>query len=303
MADETIFETLQEGSYDGIVIPVQSIRLSTGTRQVFHEYVFRPGADIEPTGREPVTGMLTATYVNDLEDVGGTNDLWPGALTLLRSRAQEQKAGPLVIPTLGTLPFAFIHVEENYTEGLVDGATVTISFAEDSSAQFSNLGVKSARSNLSAAAEKADAAVPSSALASALSGLDDNGSGSMSFANAVANVLGQLEQAQDSIARPIRQLQQIAQAVDDVIGAVSSLMSPSSWEAFEALRDLKSTALAAADEVSRAQDLRSYRTPVTTNIAAIAMATKNTIDELLAINVFEDANDIDANTSLLVFVR
>lgn len=79
MAD-TIFETLQEGSFDGIVIPVQTVKLTTGNARAFHTYPYRPGADIEFTGREPVQGVITAVYINGLDGVGASNDLWPGAL-------------------------------------------------------------------------------------------------------------------------------------------------------------------------------------------------------------------------------
>lgn len=77
---ETIFETLQEGSFDGIVIPVQTVKIVTGNARAFHVYPFRPGVDIEYMGREPVSGVITATYVNGLDGVGASNDLWPGAL-------------------------------------------------------------------------------------------------------------------------------------------------------------------------------------------------------------------------------
>ena len=302
MAEETIFSTLQEGSFDGIVMPVQAVRLATGSAKAFHAYPFRPGVDIEYTGREPVSGTLAIVYVNGLDDTGATNDLWPGAMELLRNRVQEQKSGPLVIPTLGTLPFAAIDIDESYTVDFVDGTLVQVKFVEDSSDQFTNLTIKSARSKLSASASNADAAIAGTGIPTPNEKASD-GSSLVSFSAWVNNALGQIDQFGDNIAAPIRQLTRIAQSVDDILSTVESLRSVQNWEIASALRDLQATCLAAAEEVSRAQDLKTYTTRVPTNIVTVATATKNSVEEILSLNDIAYPNDIDADETLLVFAK
>lgn len=301
MAD-TIFETLQEGSFDGIVMPVQAIRIATGSAKAFHAYPFRAGVDIEYTGREPVSGTITCVFVNGLDDVGGTNDLWPGAMELLRNRVQEQKSGPLVLPTLGKLPFAAIDIDESYTVDFVDGTVVQVKFVEDSGDQFAGLTIKSARGQLGASASNADAAIAGTGIPTPNEQADD-GTSLTSFSAWANNVLGQIDQLGENIAVPIRQLTRIAQSCDDILSTVESLRTVQNWEIASALRDLDATSLKAIDEISRAQDLTTYVTRGSTNIGAVARATKNSVEEILSLNEIDFPHDIDAGETLLVFLK
>lgn len=301
MSSETIFETLQEGSFDGIVMPVQAVRITTGSAKAFHAYPFRAGVDVEYMGREAISGTLTVVYVNGLEDVGGTNDLWPGAMELLRNRVQEQKSGPLVIPTLGTIPFAAIDIDESYTSDFVDGTIVQIKFLEDSGDQFSSLKV-SAKGKLGAAASAADTATTAAGIPGP-NEADADGEPLTTFSAWTNNILGQIDQAGERLALPIRQLDRVAQSCNDILTTVSALRTPGSWEVADALRELAATCQATAEEVTRSLDLTTYTTRVPTNASAIARATSNSVEELLNLNDIADANDIAAGETLLVFVK
>ena len=301
MAD-TIFETLQEGSFDGIVVPVQAIRLATGSAKAFHSYPFRAGVDIEYTGREAVSGQITAVYVNGLEDVGGTNDLWPGAVELLRNRVQEQKSGPLVIPTLGKLPFAAVYIDESYTFDFVDGTIVTLKFVEDSGDQFAGLTITSGKSKLGSSGTFADAALVAKGLPLPDTTADD-GTRITSFASWVNNIIGQFDQFQDDIARPVRQLARMVQAVDNLLDTVEAIGNVTDWPLAYALRDLKAASVDTANEITRAQDLTTYTTKVPTNIATIARMTGNTVADVLNLNAVFDGNNIDAGETFLVFAN
>lgn len=300
---DTIFEQLEEGSFDGIVIPVQGVKITTGSALAFHRYPGRPGADIEPLGREPISGVIVATFVNDLEDVGATNDLWPGALQLLRERAQEQKPGPLVLPTLGRLPSAYIKLDEDYTPDLVDGARVQIQFFEDSSAQFAGLKLTSVRSRLISAAADADLALDVRA-ADALRGVtSDDGASFTSFTNAIYNIIGQIDAAMDDIARPLRQLAGLVQAIDAALNEMRFIATPDDWPTADALRELKYQAQQTASAISKRDEIVAYVCALPTNIVTVARDTKNTIEELLGLNIFEDANNISAGTVVTVLSR
>jgi len=303
MADEIIFESLEEGSFDGIVIPVQSVKIRTGSRKAFHVFPFRPGHDIEYMGREAVAGTITAVYVNGLDDVGGSNVLWPGTIETLRNRVQEQRSGPLVIPTLGKLPFASLDItDEGYDPDFVDGTRVTLTFSEDSADQFAGLTVSSAKGKLAAAASKADAAVASAGLPE-VDEVAEDGTSLGSYAAWVNNILGQIDQVGDSIERPIRQLSRLAQTAENVLATVESLRSPQDWEIASTMRELVSTASDAIAEVTRSRDLKTFTTAGPTTLIAISRATSNSVAELLALNEVYDPNDIAAGETLLVFAK
>ncbi len=302
MADDILFESLEEGSFDGIVMPVQAIKISTGNAKALHSYPYRPGVDIEYTGRDPISGVMTVVYVNGLEGVGGANDLWPGAIELLRNRVQEQRSGPLVVPTIGRFPFAAIDIDESYTSEFVDGTILQVKFVEDSGDQFAGLSLKSAKGKLGAAAAAADTAIAGAGIPGPNEVADD-GTELTTFSAWTNNVLGQIDQAGESLARPIRQLESIAQSCSNILTTVSALRTPGSWEIADALRELAATCADTAAEVTRSLDLTTYRTSVATNATAIARATGNTVAEILNLNDIEDANDIAAGETLLVFVK
>jgi len=48
-------------------------------------------------------------------------DLWPGQLSRLRQKVQEQVSYELVVPTFGTIPKAFVSIVENATSYARDG--------------------------------------------------------------------------------------------------------------------------------------------------------------------------------------
>lgn len=303
MADEIIFESLEEGSFDGILIAVTAVNLRTGSRKAFHEYPFRPGHDIEYTGREALSGTIHAVFVNGLDVDGPSDDLWPGTMERLRQRVQEQKSGPLVIPTIGKLPFASLDItDESYKPEFVDGTVVVLAFSEDSSDEYSGLTISSAKGKLGAAAAAVDNALALKAIAEP-NEIADDGSSVTTFAAWVNNVLGQIDQVGESIALPVRQLTSIAQAASRIIDAFESLRTPGDWEVAAALRDLAAVSLATIAELGRSQDVKTYTTRAPTNVQTVARVTSNSVEELLALNEFYDPNDIDAGETLLVFVK
>jgi len=300
MAD-TIYETLEEGSFDGIVIPVVSVKLHTGTAKARHVYPFRPGVDIEHMSREGLAGTIVAVYVNGLEGVAATNDLWPGALTTLRNRVQEARSGPLVIPTLGRIPLASIDIDEDNTTEFVDGAHVTITFEEDSAAQFSNLKVDAPKGAVGSSASDADAALAAVTKDPFQPFTYDDGSTISSFANWTTNIIGQIDMLQDDLARPVQQIAAMVGAVDALLEELQEVASPSDWPLLNALRTLKANAQTLAETVTSSQEITGYTTGAPTNVTQVATATKNDVADVLALNPdIYDANAIDAGVTLTV---
>lgn len=294
MSQDDLFSKLPPSSFDGITIPVIDVEILTGNAAVFHSFPYRPGAVIEYMGREPVSGVMTASYFNGVGKVS-QNVLWPYTLETLRNRAQEQRSGPLVISPYGTLPKAMIKIHEKYGPNRRDGSDISINFWEDSLDLFTKASVVSALGKIEASAAFADQKIADLKIP------PDETLDNKSFLQSVQTFTNQLNTLQTNIAAPFQQAAAIVGAVDNLFRTVSSLQDVSNWEAADAFRELKANTLDALKEAKRTRPLKRFEIVARTNVLAIASASNNTVAELMGLNDLQDPNDIDRGEILLVY--
>lgn len=111
MSQNDLFSKLQPGSYDKLIFPVLSVTLNTGSSAAMHRFPYRKGVMVERTGADPITGTMQCAFFTGLYKFPEKN-LWPGQLERLRRKVQEQKSFELVVPTVGTIPKAFVKIVE-----------------------------------------------------------------------------------------------------------------------------------------------------------------------------------------------
>lgn len=301
MAQRDLFANLAAGEFDGITIPVVSVKLRTGSAAAFHRYPFRAGVDIEYTGREPVSGVIQAAFFRGLFKYPfASDDLWPGAVTRLRERVQEQRSGKLVIPPLGTLDKAKIDIEEDYSPTRRDGCLVTISFVEDSKERFVKSVLPSAATRAETFAAKADLKLAALKLSA---DLEDPTTGvRLDFASFLSAVLFQINLLDQRIADRVYALDQVIERCNELIKA-TTLRNTANWETSFAIRRLADSVIELKDNLSLSDAITLYTTAATMPAAAVAAATRNTVEELLELNPFENANAIAEGVDLLVYDR
>lgn len=331
MAD-TLFSQLPLGSFDKITIPVISVRIRTGSAAAFHKYPYRAGVDIEYTGREPVTGVMTAAFFNGL-GVLTSEDLWPGAINLLRQRAQEQRSCPLVIPPLGTLPKAKIDLEEDYDGHRQDGCFATINFVEDSKDDFVKSNIQSPTSRAKTSAKAADTALATLKIdpalenesglraaaglpannsdgatvfgvtSTAFSNTDADTSATTDFATFLSGILYAYNSAQDRLADFFTKIDIMVERAKELLDTAIALKQPQNWPASLALRQLIVDLRDIKDTFANDVSLVFYRTRGVMSASAVSVATHNTVDEILSLNVFGDANTIPDDSLIIVYQR
>lgn len=314
MAQDDLFSKLPQGEFDGITIPVLGVKIKTGSAAALHRYPYRAGVDIEYTGRDPLTGTITAAYFNGL----GTrtqDDLWPGALFQLRRRIQEPRSGKLVIPVLGTLPKAKLELDEDYDPRKRDGAYVTIHFTEDSKDYFSIKDIPAPATKAAAAAARADTALAKLGLAADLPLLEVTGFAradlsssdvvtSTDFATFLSGALFALQQSRESIENIRFRFERIIDRCQELMTTVASFNDPENWEAVRAFRSLEAQASILKNTLGIGQVVL-YVVAATMPLAVVSVATRNSVEELLSLNPAEAADplSIDVGTQLFVYDR
>jgi prophage DNA circulation protein len=303
MSQDDLFSKLPSGSFDGITLPVLSVEYVVDSAGAIHKYPYRPGGDIEYTGREPIAGSLVAAFFNGVGQFSGdlsTNDLWPGTFNLLQRRVQEQKSGPLVIPTLGTIKQAKIKLHPKYDAEHRDGCFVTIDFIEDSGDQFLDATLPSAIGRASSGAAEADFAFRAIGIEPSIEGFD----GSIGdWTAALGQIVNQIQSVQSSIALPFEQIASLVRQASEVINTTVALFDPENWAAVNALKSMVDATQDMIAEIANDRPLKSYSAGKRMTVVDVSIATGNTVDEIMSLNVLEDFNGIEPGVTLTVFAK
>jgi prophage DNA circulation protein len=132
-----VFDQLQRASFDGIAFPVKSVSIKGRYRHHEHEYLRVPGAVIEKLERAVYNIEMAAVFdVN----VRGYPNLWPAGINALQKKFETGTTGPLVIPTVGTIPAFQPEWSRAAEMGKVrSGETATLTFKEDQTQRFLQL--------------------------------------------------------------------------------------------------------------------------------------------------------------------
>ncbi len=133
------FDSLQRCGFDGVQFPIKSISIKGRYRYHEHEYLRVPGAIIEKLERAVYNIEIDAIFDTNQRGYG---QLWPNGINALRKKFEEGKTGPLVIPTLGTIPAFQPEWDEKIDIARVrSGETARLVFKEDQTARFLRLAV------------------------------------------------------------------------------------------------------------------------------------------------------------------
>jgi regulator of RNase E activity RraB len=95
------FDSAQRGGFNGLQFPVKSVSIKGRYRHAEHEYLRVPGAVIEKLERAIYNIEITAAFDTNIKGYGR---LWPDGVQALRKMYESGLTGPLVIPTIGTIP-------------------------------------------------------------------------------------------------------------------------------------------------------------------------------------------------------
>jgi hypothetical protein len=129
-----VFDQLQKASFDGIPFPVKSVQVSGGLRDHVHEYPHSPGGAVEKLGRKLYTIQMEGIF--DVKLSGYGDNLWPGDLSDLRDRFEDQTTSDLYIPTIGNIQAYAVTWTQTANTEMVSGEMLSVEFREDQAQAF-----------------------------------------------------------------------------------------------------------------------------------------------------------------------
>lgn len=127
---DALGDNLLEASYEGITFPVSDADSSTENGFVAHKAYRRPGADIEPTGREPYQGSLTMPLVNDTQLIQQYGTIFPDLLEQLRQKIIDKPIGNFTHPRFGVFTAFMQKLSEPLRATTRNGLFATLDFIE-----------------------------------------------------------------------------------------------------------------------------------------------------------------------------
>lgn len=130
----TAFEQLPKASFDGIEFPLKALEISGGLRDHVHEYPHSPGGAVEKLGRKLYTIRMTGIFDTRINGYG--DNLWPGDLSDLRDRFEDQVTSGLLIPTIGTIQAYAVSWTQRAVPEVQSGEELEVEFREDQSQAF-----------------------------------------------------------------------------------------------------------------------------------------------------------------------
>lgn len=130
----TAFQSLAKASFDGIAFPIKSCTVSGGIRDHVHEYPHSPGGAVEKLGRKLYRFQMSAIF--DVKISGYGDNLWPGDLSDLRDRFEDQVTSTLHVPTIGDIQAYCVSWSQRATPERQSGEEADLEFVEDQSQAF-----------------------------------------------------------------------------------------------------------------------------------------------------------------------
>jgi prophage DNA circulation protein len=128
------FDNLAKASFDGIAFPVSSYEVVGGLRDHVHEYPHSPGGAPEKLGRKLYTIRMSAFF--DVRVAGYGDNLWPGDLSDLRDRFEDQVTSTLLIPTIGEIQAYAVTWTQRTSSERRSGEDLEVEFREDQASAF-----------------------------------------------------------------------------------------------------------------------------------------------------------------------
>jgi len=129
-----IFDGFKKLAFGDIEFPYVSLSIKGSLRHHVHEYLHRPGAEIESLGRRAYEIRVEAQFHTDMPS---WPDLYPDRLSQLVSLCESEATYPLYVPNLGgELPCKAIDWPRTLLAAVRSGEKVEFTFLEDSSAKY-----------------------------------------------------------------------------------------------------------------------------------------------------------------------
>ncbi len=141
MAD--IFDTWDRLSFGGIEFPYTDLSIKGSLRHHLHEYIKRPGGEVETLARRAYTITARCEFVDVFQ---GYIDLYPSRLSALISLCEQGFAQDLFIPQFGrAMKVKCTEWPRTISAAKRSGEQVEFTFLEDNSEQFTVLNLIGAR--------------------------------------------------------------------------------------------------------------------------------------------------------------
>lgn len=145
-----IFDTWKQLSFGGIVFPFTDIQIKGALRHHAHEFIKRPGAEVETLARRSYQITVKSEMIDSIIPVASFAryvDLYPSRLSALVSLCEQGDAHDLFIPNMGRpLTCKATDWTRSITAARRSGESVDFSFLEDSTAQYTTLNLIGATS-------------------------------------------------------------------------------------------------------------------------------------------------------------
>lgn len=298
---EVAFDKLQRCSFDGVAFPIKSVSIKGRYRHHEHEYLRVPGAIIEKLERALYNIEIEACFDTNRKGYG---KLWPDAVNALRAKYEEGLTGPLVIPTIGTLPGFQPEWSQNIDMAKVrSGETIKLSFKEDQTQRFLKLAVVQVQQqSMQTASERLKFTLAD------LIGVPANDKDFFDRIQAAANdVLAIKDQADLYGGRLSQKLGMMQALLYEADTAIESFKHPTNYVALEAFFELwDSTVKMATSLAESPRGPRKYTTPRQMSVSEIAAAvydgSSERASEILMNNQLDDAFAVQAGTEIVYFV-
>lgn len=130
----TAFQSLARAGFDGINFPIKACEVSGGIRDHVHEYPHSPGGAVEKLGRKLYRVRMSAIFDQRIPGYG--DNLWPGDLSDLRDRFEDQVTSTLSIPTIGDIQAYCVSWSQRAAPERQSGEEAEFEFVEDQAQAF-----------------------------------------------------------------------------------------------------------------------------------------------------------------------
>lgn len=145
-----IFDTWKQLSFGGIEFPFTDIQIRGSLRHHLHEYIKRPGGEVETLARKAYEIRVKCDFLDTIVPVNSFArymDLYPGKLSRLLSMCEEGKPQDLFLPPTGkSMRCKAIDWTRSIQAARRSGESVEFSFLEDSTEAFQTQNLIGAQS-------------------------------------------------------------------------------------------------------------------------------------------------------------
>ncbi len=294
------FDSAQRGGFNGVQFPVKQISIKGRYRHAEHEYLRVPGAVIEKLERAIYNIEITAAFDTNIKGYGR---LWPDGVQALRNMYETGVTGPLVIPTIGTIPAFQPEWDQNIDLARVrSGETVRLSFKEDQTQRFLEIAkLKTQQQSMTTSLSNLAAVRAQLALPANDAGLFDQIQGA---ANSILAIKDQADLYGGLLAAKIATFTAL---MDEADRQLESLKDPANYQALDAFLELWNASVIMATNLAESpRGPRTYTTPKQMSVSDIAAAvyggSTERAPEILLNNDFDDPFAVPAGTKVIYFV-